>query len=145
MINKTGKTDFKLAVILNKKVETGILFNACAHMMAALSAKGNDEDRENMMFIDYMDADGGKHLISALSLIVLKADNSNKIRKARNAALEKDILFVDFTESMTKNTYIEQMERTRKMREEELEYWGLSLFGSKEDIDSITRKFSLWR
>lgn len=145
MINKNGKTDFKFAVILNKKIETPLLFNACAHMMAALAAKGTEEDRENMMFIDFIDADGGKHLISGLSLIVLKADNSNKIRKARNTALEKGILSVDFSETMTKDTYIEQLERTGNKKEEELEYWGLGLFGRKENVDEITRKFSLWK
>jgi hypothetical protein len=114
-------------------------------MAACLSSKATDEERRNMMFIDYIDADGGRHPVSALSLVVLRADNSNKIRLARNSALEKGILSVDFVESMTKDTYVEQMERTKCLKEEQIEYWGLCLFGLKEEIDPITRKFSIWR
>jgi len=31
------------------------------------------------------------------------------------------------------------------MRQEDLDYWGLCMFGPREIIDPITRKFSLWR
>jgi Protein of unknown function (DUF2000) len=31
------------------------------------------------------------------------------------------------------------------MREEDLDDWGVTLFGPKEVVDPITRKFSLWR
>ncbi len=145
MDKTNGQTDYKFAVVLNKKVEPGKIMNAAAHMPAALTAKASEEDRKNMMFTGYLDANGGKHPVSALPLVVLRADNSNKIRRARNAAIEKDILFVDFLETMTDGTYIEQMERTAELKEEELNYWGLCLFGKKEIIDPITRKFSLWR
>ncbi len=46
---------------------------------------------------------------------------------------------------MTGDTYVEQMERTGRLAEEELDYWGLALFGPKEVLDPVTRKFSLWR
>lgn len=145
MTVEAGKTTHKFVVVLSKKIETGAVLNAAAHMTACLVARASDEDRENMMFVDYIDADGGKHPVSALSLVVLRADNSNKIRQARNAAIEKRVLFVDFTETMTKDTYVEQMERTKQTKEADLEYWGICLFGPKEELDTITGKFSLWR
>jgi hypothetical protein len=83
--------------------------------------------------------------VSALSLIVLSAKNANQIRTARQAAIAMGIFCVDFTESMTKDTYIEQMERTSKLNDDELDYWGLASFGKKEELEPITRKFSLWR
>ena len=46
---------------------------------------------------------------------------------------------------MTKDTFAEQMDRTRALREEDIDYWGICIFGLKEMIDPITRKFSLWR
>mgnify|MGYP000882049416 CR=1 FL=1 len=145
MAEGAGQTDYKFVVILNKKIDAGVILNAAAHMAASITARANDEQRLQMKFSDYIDADGGIHPVSALSLVVLKADNSNQIGKARQAAVEKKLLFVDFTESMTKNTYVEQMAATQKLKESELEYWGLCLFGKKEDIDGITGKFSLWR
>jgi hypothetical protein len=46
---------------------------------------------------------------------------------------------------MTGDTWVEQMERTRSLRESDLNYYGLCLFGGKQEIDAITSRFSLWR
>jgi hypothetical protein len=141
----TESLNYKFVVLLNKKIDPGIALNATAHMVASLMAKANESEKMNMKFLDYADADGQVHPVSGLSLIVLRADNSNKIRTARQRALESNILHVDFTESMTGDTYVEQMERTRSLPESELNYYGICLFGIKDHIDSITSKFSLWR
>jgi len=138
-------TTHKFVIILSKKIEPGVAMNAASHMAACLAARASESDRKEMMFIDYIDADGNEHPSSGLSLIVLKADNSNKIRVARNEAKQKGISFVDFLESMTGDTYVEQQARTKQIKESDLEYFGLCLFGKKEDIDPITRKFSMWR
>ena len=53
-----GQTSHKIVVVLNKKIEEGVILNACAHMAAALVAKASHETVENMMFVDYLDADG---------------------------------------------------------------------------------------
>ena len=135
----------KFVVVLNKKIDSGVALNACAHMAACLTSRADEDLRKEMAFVDYQDADGNIHPVSALSLIVLSAKNSNQIRTARMEAVHQGIFCVDFAESMTKDTYLEQMERTSKLKEEELDYWGLALFGRKEALDPITRKFSLWR
>ncbi len=116
-----------------------------APMAATLVARADESLRAEMSFIDYEDADGNLHPVSGLSLIVLSAKNSNQIRHARLAAVEAEIHVVDFTGSMTKDTYVEQMERTAALREGELECWGIAMFGPRGEIDPITRKFSLWR
>lgn len=140
-----GQTTHKFVIVLNKKVELGPALNACAHMAATLVARADDDTRKHMSFVDYEDADGGIHPVSALSLVVLSAKNSNQIRTARLEAINTGLPYVDFTESMTKDTFVEQMARTKELREEELDYWGLCIFGRKELIDPITKKFSLWR
>ena len=52
---------------------------------------------------------------------------------------------MDFTQSMTGGSFVEQMERTGQFAEAELDYWGLAVFGPKQAVDPLTRKFSLWR
>ena len=143
--NESKNNDYKFVVVLNKKIDPGVAMNAAAHMVAALMSKAGDDQREFMKFMDYVDGDGQSHLVSGLSLIVLRADNSNKLRKARQKAMEEGILQVDFTETMTGDTYVEQMERTKNTPEGELNYYGLCLFGHKDKINPITAKFSLWR
>jgi hypothetical protein len=141
----SGYTTHKFTVILNKNLETGVALNAAAHMAAGLVSQANNGIREQMRFIDFTDKDGGVHpTISALSLIVLRG-TSNEIRKARNEAKRRNILFADFTRSMTGDTYVEQLERTQATPEAELEYYGICLFGEKVQLDEFTRKLSLWR
>jgi hypothetical protein len=141
----TASPAYKFVVLLNKKLDAGVALNAAAHMVASLMAQTAATEKANMRFLDYVDADGQVHPVSGLSLIVLRADNSNKIRTARQRAIEEDILFVDFTESMTGDTWVEQMQRTKSLAESELNYYGICMFGEKDVIDSITSRFSLWR
>jgi Protein of unknown function (DUF2000) len=140
-----GKTTHKFVIVLNKKLEPGTALNACAHMAATLVARADDETRKHMSFVDYVDADGNVHPVSALSLVVLSAKNASQVRTARLEVIQAGLPYVDFTETMTKDTYAEQMDRTRATRQEDLDYWGLCMFGAREIIDPITRKFSLWR
>jgi hypothetical protein len=139
------RTTHKFAIVLNRKIESGTALNACAHMTATLVARADSETTKHMSFVDYLDADGNVHPVSALSLVVLSARNSNQIRTVRLEAIRADLPYADFTESMTKDTFVEQMNRTRALREEDIDYWGICIFGLKEIIDPITRKFSLWR
>lgn len=118
--------------------------NALAHMSAGLAA--NYPNISEMRFDSYTDKDGGEHKhISDLPFVILAADNSNQIRSLRNDAMRLKIHFVDFVHTMTVGTYEEQKERTRNTPDMELDYWGLCMFGDKEDIRELTRKFSLWR
>lgn len=134
----------RFVAILNKKIEIGRLMNALGHMTAGLAGgygKGNE-----MCFLQYEDKNGGKHPnISHFPFIVLKADNSNQIRTVRNEAIARNIIFTDFTSTMTVGTSMEQVNRTKETPEAELEYYGICLFGDTQDLREITKKFSLFQ
>lgn len=132
----------KLVAIMNEKIEPGIIMNALAHMTIGF---GSEIGKDPLRLTNYIDADGGSHPnISEMPFMILKA-NSNKIRGLRQAALEAGIKFVDFTNTMTIGTYIEQLERTKQTKEEELIYYGIVLFGDWDKVSELTRKFSLWK
>ncbi|PIQ75709.1 DUF2000 domain-containing protein [Candidatus Peregrinibacteria bacterium CG10_big_fil_rev_8_21_14_0_10_49_24] len=134
----------RFIAILNKKIETGKLFNALGHMTAGLA--GGSGRAEEMCFLPYQDKDGGAHPhVSHFPFIVLKADNSNKIRRVREEALARGILFTDFTSTMTVGTSKQQQESTADTPEEELEYYGICLFGDTETLREFTGKFSLYQ
>lgn len=132
----------KLVAVLNKKMEPGKLMNALAHMCIGLgSAIGMDPLR----LTDYQDADQSSHPhISEIPFIIL-SENSNKIRKLRQEAIAHNIIFNDFTDTMTVGTYQEQIERTKQVKEEDLIYFGIVLFGDWDKVTELTRKFSLWK
>ena len=99
-----------------------------------------------MCFLQYQDKDGGPHPnISHFPFIVLKADNSNKIRKVRNECIARNIPFSDFTSTMTIGTSQDQQDATSKTSEEELEYYAIVLFGSTTELKEFTGKFSLYQ
>lgn len=137
-------TTHKFVAVLNKKIPVGNLMNALGHITAGLAA--SYPKPEEMRFDNYEDADGNAHAnISDNPFIVLQADNSNKIRTLRQTLLDAHIHFVDFTSTMTVGNYAEQQERTKQTPEAELEYWGIVMFGKAEDLQALTKKFSLWR
>ncbi len=132
----------KLVAVLNKSIEPGKIMNALAHMCIGLGAAIG---KEELRLTDYKDANGGIHpSISEIPFIIL-AENSNKIRKLRQEAIANNIIFNDFTDTMTVGTYKEQIERTLLVKDENLIYYGIVLFGDWEKVTNLTRKFSLWR
>ena len=134
-------TSTKFVAVLNKKIEPGKIMNALAHMTVGLVNSHPDKD---MGVINYADKDGGAHMASKYPYIILKADNSNKIRTLRNALIEKKIPFASFTNAMTIGGYEEQIEKSKNTPEAELEYYGICMLGEKSDLDELTKKFSLW-
>jgi hypothetical protein len=133
----------RFIVVLNKKIPLGKLLNALGHMSAGLA--GESGKAREMSFLEYVDKDGGVHPhISHFPFIVLKAENSNQIREVRKGALEKNLLFTDFTSSMTVGTSQQQQDKTRATPEEDLEYYGICLFGDTEELKTLTKKFSLF-
>lgn len=134
----------KLVAVLNEKIETSKVMNALAHM--ALGLGGSIENKDELRLTNYKDADGGDHAnISERGFVILKAENSNKIRMLRKAAINNNIKYVDFTNTMTEGTYQDQLKRSSETKEENLEYYGIILFGDLEIITELTRKFSLWK
>ncbi|MEK7672791.1 MAG: DUF2000 domain-containing protein [Patescibacteria group bacterium] len=133
----------RFIAVLNKKIETGRLMNALGHITAGLA--GASGQNEEMCFLDYKDKDGGVHPhISHFPFIVLKADNSNKIRTVRNECIARSIPFSDFIDPMTIGSSQDQLNASAGTPEAELEYYGIVMFGSTLELKEFTGKFSLF-
>jgi hypothetical protein len=134
-------TTKKFVAVLNKKIEVGKAMNTLAHMTVGLVSSYPDCD---MGVINYADKDGGTHMASKFPYIILRADNSNKIRTLRGACIKEKLPFASFTSAMTVGDWEEQTAKSKATPEIELEYYGICLFGEKSDLDELTKKFSLW-
>ena len=136
---------YKFVIAVNKTLEPGVALNAVAHTSLGICAKATLEQREQMHFISFVDGSGQTHEpISALSLIVLRATNG-ELKKLLQAAQECSVLSVDFLQTMTGATYVEQLEKTKSTIQDDLVYYAVGLFGPKDIIDSFTKKLSLWK
>lgn len=140
----TSAFDKKLVAVLNEKIPAGRLVNALAHMSLGLGA--SCAERQDLRLIDYMDADGGRHpQISKMPFIVLKSANGNQIRTLRKAAIANGIHYTDFTDTMIAGSWQDQLQATANAKEDKLDYFGIVLFGDKDTLNELTRKFSLFR
>jgi hypothetical protein len=134
----------KFVVILNAKAEIPILMNAVGHIAAGIGTC--DGNKKEMDFLQYADADGTFHpAISKYPLIVLKAKNSDQIRRVRLFAIANGVTYNDFTDTMLGFSADDQLEKTRNRKEIDLEYHAIILFGEAELLDKETRRFSLFK
>lgn len=141
--NLPDENSKRFIAILNKKIEVGKLMNALGHMTAGLV--GGYKNVSELCFLQYQDKDGGVHPnISHFPFIVLRADNSNQIRIVRNEAVKRSVPFSDFTSTMTVGTSAQQVQRTKETAEQDLEYYGICLFGETDQLREFTGKFSLF-
>lgn len=132
----------KPVAVLNKAIEPTKILNALAHMCFGLGATTGKEDAR---LTNYRDGAGGVHpFVSEMPFIILEANN-NKIRQLRILAHENKINCIDFTDTMTVGTYVEQIAKTAQTKEEDLIYYGIVLFGDWEKVTELTSKFSLWK
>ncbi|MEZ9003498.1 DUF2000 domain-containing protein [Vibrio splendidus] len=133
----------RFIAILSKKMDLGRTLNVLGHLSVGLS---NRLESDEAYYVDYQDFDGNVHPnLSHYPFIVLKADNSNKLRKVREEAFSRGIKFTDFTSSMIEGGSAEQQQRTKEIKEEDLEYLGVCLFGDTDILREFTKKFSLYK
>lgn len=141
MIDLPDDTEKRFIAILNKKIDTGRALNVLGHLSVGLSDLLAEGDAK---YVDYIDMDGNCHPnLSHYPFIVLKADNSNKIRKVREEAVSRGIKFTDFTHTMIEGGSSIQQSTTSETREADLNYLGICLFGETEILREFTKKFSL--
>lgn len=133
----------KLAAVVNKKIETGVLMNALAHMCLGFGAHAGSSE---LQLMDYENAEGFVYPnISKMPFIILREDNSSKIAKLVMQAKEAGIQYSVFTNTMTEGTWEDQKIRTQTTKPEEIIYYGIVLCGPKEIITNLTKKLSLFR
>jgi hypothetical protein len=138
-------TTHKFVIALNKQLDPGIAMNAVAHIALSLMERATTEQRKAMQFIDYVDSSNIIHpTISALSLIIMRA-TPNELRKLSQSAQNNGLLHADFINTMTGNTYVEQLAKTKITAELDLVYYGVGVFADKETLNPLTKKLSLWK
>lgn len=141
--NKTyAKTGYKYVAVLSKKIEVWRAMNALGHMTAWMV--GNVTDSDTLWIVNYEDKDNSPHYASKHPFIILKAKNSNQIKNLRSEIMTRWLEFSSFTSAMIAWSYEAQMEASKAQWADELEYFGLCFFWKVEEIDDLTKKFSLW-
>lgn len=135
--------DTKLVAVINKQIDPGVAMNALAHLSLGFGASQTAED-VNLM--DFFDAAGTCYPnISKMPYIILQSKNSNQLLTLLKNAQEKGIQYTVFTNTMTQGTWEDQDLKTKQTKQDQLQFYGIVLFGPKDIVTDLTKKFSLWR
>jgi hypothetical protein len=131
----------KFVAVINRKHPLPIILNALAHSAIGLSAKTGGQEQ----LLDYPNAASGfAAKISEYPFIMLEAKNSNQLRTLFDAAKEDNTLVYNvFTTSMIGASAQAQIDATRAAAGDALDFVVVVLFGEREQLDPLTKKFSL--
>lgn len=141
MIGETMKFENKLVIIVNKDIDIGVAMNAVAHGSLAVGASLG---KMGASLQDYRDASGNQWGISGMPYIILKG-KSSEIKKAILAAKESEVFELAFVDSMTGGTYLEQLEKISERNQDDHVFYAGVLYGEKELVSKITKRFSLFK
>lgn len=136
-------TSHKFVIVLNRTQAFGTLFNACAHISLGLGASLQDKAAG----LPYpAPALGVTNTISAYPIIILEAKSStqlvNLVLKTKEAP---DIACNIFASSMLGSSAAEQIARTEALTTESADLIAVGLFGERAAVESMTKKFSLYK
>lgn len=135
---------WKYFAILNRNITPGQGMNVLAHGVNALAH--TLRDHPSIRFSDYRNAAHRKlGDISFWPYIVLESSSSEKLKNLLLKLQELSIPTVEFYSSMLAGSNDEQMQQTAQLREGEGELLGLFCFGSQEQLQSVMKKFSVFK
>jgi hypothetical protein len=133
----------KFVVAMNRKYQADQLLSALGHVSAGMAA--NAERKEAMDFVTYRDADGGTYPnISAWPFIVLKG-NGGALKRLRSELIDHGIDYACYLDTMISGGSDAQRQATNDRKSEDIKILAIAMFGDAEQIDPLTKKFSLWR
>lgn len=136
--------DKKIVGIIASNVDPAVALNVIGHLAISI---GKYSDSEIMGQKVITDKSGVEHLgISKFPFIITKV----KASKLRNAILlakqNSNLLVADYPRDMLETrTDDELVSQVSSKSNEELEYLGAVIYGSTEDVNTITGKYQLWK
>lgn len=143
LMSEEHRLAYQMAVILNKQVETGRLINAANHAVAGLV--GTLQNPAQLDFLEYRDKTGELDaIIMHHPAIILQAGNSKELLKSYRKATQLHLPTNVFIETMTLGSSAEEISILKDKTIEDLDFWGVVLFGKTEDVKKVTKDFQLF-
>lgn len=133
----------KFVIVVNRELPSWQILNTVTHIAAYLGNKMQDRFDTGEHFVT---KDGQKlPRNSQYPIIILSAKPAllpGLVEKVRTT----NLLHLGFYREMIETNDDSELETLTKSKDHStLEYLGVGVFGEKEIIDTLTKKFSLWR
>lgn len=136
----------KFVVVLNEKSPTGKLLSAAGQIAMSLYANATKEQQVNMSFVPFLNPSGTNLItVSTCSFVVLKG-TANQLLALYAKATEQNSLSAIFTSTMSFNGIEEDLIlKTASTPLDQTEPYGVGIFGSIDEINPLTKKFSVFK
>ena len=140
------KATHKFIIVLNEKSPIGKLLSATGQLAMSLYADATPEQRVNMSFIPFLNPNGNPLItVSACSFVVLKG-TANQLFTLYDNAGKQGLMSAIFTSTMSFNGIEEDLiEKTATTPLDQVEPYGVGLFGKIEELAPLTKKFSVFK
>jgi len=140
----TGATH-KFVTVLNEKSATGKLLSATGQLAVSLLYDATQIQRTDMSFVPLFNQNNSKLItLSTCSFVVLKG-TASQLLTLYTKAHELGLLSAIFTSTMSFNGIQEDLIlKTADVPLDQVEPYGVSLFGKIEELNPLTKKFSVF-
>lgn len=133
----------KIVAVIKSDLEFGVALNVLGHLAVSIGYNATDHMGRSSL----SDASGVLHMgISKYPFIVTKAKGT-KIRTAiEGARANERIIFSDYPQQMLDTGHDDELAQSlAAANEKDLVYLGAVFYGTVEDLNAITGKFSLYK
>jgi hypothetical protein len=136
----------KFVIVLNEKSPFGKLLSATGQLAMSLYHDATPERRAMMSFTPLLDTRGSRLItITQCSFVVLKG-TAHQLLMLYIKAQELGILSALFTSTMSFNGIEEDLVlKTATTPLDQVEPYGVALFGKIEEVNPLTKKFSVFK
>lgn len=136
----------KFIILLNEKAPPGKLLSATGQIAMSLYSNATKEEQINMSFVPFLNPSGDNLItVSTCSFVVLKG-TANQLLTLYAKATERNLLSAIFTSTMSFNGIEEDLiQKTASTPLDQTEPYGVGIFGSIEELNPLTKKFSVFK
>lgn len=136
----------KFVIVLNEKSPVGKLLSATGQLAMSLFYNASPEQRVDMAFIPFLNPSGNSLItVSTCSFVVLKG-NATQLLTLYGKAHEEGLLSAIFTSTMSFNGIEEDLiQKTANTPLDQVEPYGVGVFGRIEELTPLTKKFSVFK
>ncbi len=129
--------------VVNRKHPLPVILNALAHAAFGMSGNGTHVGR----LLDYPNhAIGFLAKVDESPFIILEAKNNSQLQTLVSAAMDSaNLAYNVFTTSMIGRSADAQVAATQEAAGEQLDFVVVVLFGPREDVEPLTKRFSLFK
>ena len=133
----------KFVIVVRNDLPSWQVMNTVAHCAAYLGNKMKDRFDTGNVFITRDDKLHPRN--SQYAIVVVKADEK-ELKDLMAKVRDSGLLYLGFIREMIETTDDEEIVRIlRDKADSAVEYLGIGIFGKKEELDPLTKKFSLWK